>query len=59
MESKLLPSLESRTGLWAPGPTPVGSALMAGDCDLIAGGLLVELKMSAKPAPCPPSISGK
>lgn len=53
MESTLLPALASRTGLWAPGPTLAGSALMAGDCDLIAGGLLLELKVSAKPVSLP------
>lgn len=53
MESTLLPSLAGRPGLWAPGPTLAGSALMAGDCDLIAGGLLLELKVSAKPASLP------
>lgn len=50
MESALLPPLAAHRGLWAPGPTLAGSALMAGDCDLIAGGLLLELKVSAKPA---------
>jgi len=53
MESALLPSLASRPGLWAAGPTLAGSALMAGDCDLIAGGLLLELKVSAKPVSLP------
>lgn len=53
MESALLPTLDSRPGLWAPGPTLAGSALMAGDCDLIAGGLLLELKVSAKPVSLP------
>jgi len=53
MDSTLLPSLASRPGLWAPGPTLAGSALMAGDCDLIAGGLLLELKVSAKPVSLP------
>ena len=53
MESTLLPSLAARPGLWAPGPTLAGSALMAGDCDLIAGGLLLELKVSAKPISLP------
>jgi len=53
MESALLPSLDLRSGLWASGPTLAGSALMAGDCDLIAGGLLLELKVSAKPVSLP------
>ena len=53
MESALLPALASRPGLWAPGPTLAGSALMKGDCDLIAGGLLLELKVSAKPISLP------
>jgi hypothetical protein len=48
-EATLLPSLARRAGLWAPGPTLAGSMLMRGDADLIAGGLLLELKVSAKP----------
>jgi hypothetical protein len=48
LESGLLPAVADRPGLWAPGPVLAGSALMAGDCDLVAGGLLVELKTTIK-----------
>lgn len=41
---KLLPHLAERTGLWAVGPTFEGSKLMPADADLVADGLLVELK---------------
>lgn len=48
-ESALLPQLASRTGPWTLGPTFVGSALIGGaDGDLIAAGLLLELKTSSK-----------
>ncbi len=50
LEALLLPHLARREGMWAVGPTLAGSELMAGDADLIAGGLLLELKVSAKPA---------
>jgi hypothetical protein len=40
----LLPPLSGRRGLWALGPTFEGSTLMNADADLIAGGMLVELK---------------
>lgn len=51
MESALLPAIASRNGLWAVGPTFAGSQIMRGDADLIAGGLLVELKTtSPKPS---------
>jgi hypothetical protein len=47
-ETALLPRLSARTGLWALGPTFAGSELIRADTDLIAGGLLLELKTSAK-----------
>jgi hypothetical protein len=50
LETLLLPHLARREGMWAVGPTLAGSELMAGDADLIAGDLLLELKVSAKPA---------
>jgi hypothetical protein len=48
MESELLPAITSRRGLWAIGPVFAGSAIMSGDADLIAGGLLTELKTTIK-----------
>jgi hypothetical protein len=48
MESALLPAAGSRRGLWAIGPVFAGSQIMAGDADLIAGGLLIELKTTTK-----------
>jgi len=48
MESALLPAVGSRRGLWALGPVFAGSQIMLGDADLIAGGLLVELKTTSK-----------
>jgi hypothetical protein len=48
MESGLLPAVAARDGLWAIGPVFAGSQIMAGDADLIAGGLLVELKTVGK-----------
>ncbi|HUY49790.1 MAG TPA: hypothetical protein VMV92_29420 [Streptosporangiaceae bacterium] len=48
-ETTLIPQLASRTGPWAVGPTFSGSALgTRSDGDLIAAGLLLELKTSAK-----------
>jgi hypothetical protein len=48
-QSALLPQLASRTGPWTLGPAFAGSALIGGaDGDLIAAGLLLELKTSAK-----------
>ena len=48
-QSTLLPQLASRTGPWTLGPTFAGSALIGGaDGDLIAAGLLLELKTSSK-----------
>jgi hypothetical protein len=40
----LMPKLRQRSGLWALGPTFAGSALINADADLIAGGLLVDIK---------------
>jgi hypothetical protein len=48
MESVLLPAIASRRGLWAPGPVFAGSQIMPGDADLVAGGLLIELKTTTK-----------
>jgi hypothetical protein len=42
--SALLPAVANRRGPWAIGPTFEGSKLMRADADLIARGLLVELK---------------
>lgn len=48
-QSALLPQFASRTGPWTLGPTFAGSALIGGaDGDLIAAGLLLELKTSSK-----------
>jgi hypothetical protein len=45
----LIPRLATRPGPWALGPTFSGSAMIGGaDGDLIAAGLLLELKTSAK-----------
>jgi hypothetical protein len=44
----LIPQLAVRTGAWAIGPTFTGSALIKADADLIAAGLLIDLKTSAK-----------
>lgn len=40
----LLPQLAKRSGPWALGPTFEGSRLMNADADLIASGLLIEIK---------------
>jgi hypothetical protein len=45
--AKLLPYLTERTGLSALGPTFEGSKLMSADADLVAGGLLVDLKLGS------------
>jgi hypothetical protein len=50
LEGVLVPELASWPGRWALGPTLAGSELMNGDADLIAAGLLLELKVSAKAA---------
>jgi hypothetical protein len=45
----LIPRLADRTGPWVLGPTFAGSALIGGaDGDLIAAGLLLELKTTSK-----------
>lgn len=50
-ENVLIPELAKRPGTWALGPTFTGSAAIGGaDADLIAAGLLLELK-TAKPKP--------
>ena len=48
MESALLPAVGARRGLWAIGPVFAGSQIMRGNADLIAGGLLTELKTTIK-----------
>ena len=48
-ETVLIPQLATRPGPWALGPTFAGSTMIGGaDGDLIAAGLLLELKTSAK-----------
>ena len=47
-ESALLPGISSRHGLWAIGPVFAGSKIMPGDADLVAGGLLIELKTTSR-----------
>jgi hypothetical protein len=48
-QGTLVPQLASRTGPWALGPVFAGSALIGGaDADLVAAGLLLELKTSSK-----------
>ena len=47
-ETALLPQLRAREGRWLIGPTFAGSALIRADADVIAAGLLLELKTSAK-----------
>jgi hypothetical protein len=48
-ETALIPQLTTRAGPWALGPTFSGSTMIGGaDGDLIAAGLLLELKTSAK-----------
>ncbi|MGH3276004.1 MAG: hypothetical protein ACRDNZ_16970, partial [Streptosporangiaceae bacterium] len=48
-ESTLITRLAARTGPWTLGPVFTGSVLLAGpDGDLIAAGLLLDLKTSAK-----------
>lgn len=46
-ETVLLPRLAVRRGPWRLGPTFTGSALIRADADLIAAGLLLDLKTSA------------
>jgi hypothetical protein len=47
-QTALLAKLAGRRGPWALGPTFTGSALIRADADLIAAGLLMDLKTSAK-----------
>jgi hypothetical protein len=47
-ERILKPGLATWRGPWALGPTFTGSALIRADADLIAAGLLLDLKTSAK-----------
>ena len=47
-DTVLLPRLSDRVGEWALGPVFTGSQLLAADADLIAAGLLLELKTSAE-----------
>jgi hypothetical protein len=47
-EASLIPQLASRHGRWYLGPVFTGSELMNADGDLIAAGLLIDLKTSAK-----------
>ena len=49
LEQDLLPTLATRHGPWALGPTFTGSALMNADADLVAAGLLLEVKTSQGP----------
>lgn len=44
-ETALLPKLVARRGTWALGPTFTGSQLIPADADLVAAGLLLELKV--------------
>ena len=46
--SELLPPLSQRPGRWVLGPVFTGSALMNADADLIAAGLLLDLKTESK-----------
>lgn len=52
-EAILLPQLATRQGPWALGPMFTGSALIHADADLIAAGLLLELKTSSKKVSLP------
>jgi hypothetical protein len=47
-ETTLIPQLAARPGKWPHGPTFAGSELIKADADLIAAGLLLDLKTSAK-----------
>lgn len=47
-EADLLPQLARRSGRWFLGPNFAGSALMKADADLIASGLLLDLKTDSK-----------
>jgi hypothetical protein len=52
-ETVLIPQLATWRGQWALGPTFTGSALLSSDADLIAAGLLLEIKTSAKKVSLP------
>jgi hypothetical protein len=47
-QTALLPKLAAWRGPWRLGPTFTGSALLHADADLVAAGLLLDLKTSAK-----------
>jgi hypothetical protein len=47
-ETTLIPRLAARPGEWALGPTFAGSELIKAGADLVAAGLLQDLKTSAK-----------
>ena len=47
-ENVLMPKLASRRGPWALGPEFTGSQLIPADADVIAGGLLLDIKATAK-----------
>jgi hypothetical protein len=46
---RLLPQLAARPGPWALGPVFAGSKFIAADADLVARGLLLQLKVTAHP----------
>jgi len=46
-ETTLIPHLATRPGRWHLGPVFTGSELLHADADLIAAGLLLDLKTSA------------
>jgi len=46
-ETTLIPQLAGRVGRWHLGPAFTGSELMRADADLIAAGLLIDLKTAA------------
>ncbi|HTU72001.1 MAG TPA: hypothetical protein VMG38_00645 [Trebonia sp.] len=46
-QAQLIPALALRPGQWHLGPTFTGSRLIRADADLIAAGLLIDLKTSA------------
>jgi hypothetical protein len=48
LEAELLPTLAERPGRWALGPVFAGSELIAADADLVASGLLVQLRVTVK-----------
>ena len=46
VDAELLPRLAERPGRWALGPVFAGSQLIAADADLVAAGLLVQLRVT-------------